>query len=136
MASKTVKVTALDDGAGGIDFEVDGVKAKQAVLKLDKDSGMQSIAFQLNDQSGRDLGFHPDDPIWVEEDCPCPPSRGINSDQITVTARNKNRLETDNANSGRARQLRYQLNFLASDGSRAECDPIISNGGGIKPPGG
>jgi hypothetical protein len=129
-------VTAKDDGAGGILFDLDGVKPQQAVLKLDKDSGNHSIAFQLNDRTGRGLEFHPEDPIWIEEDCPCPPSQGINSDQITVTARNKNRLETDNANSGRARQLRYQLNFVASDGSRAECDPIISNGGGIKPPAG
>jgi hypothetical protein len=129
-------VTAQDDGAGGILFDLDGVKPQQAVLKLDKDSGNHSIAFQLNDRTGRGLEFHPEDPIWIEEDCPCPPSQGINSDQITVTARNKNRLETDNANSGRARQLRYQLNFVASDGSRAECDPIISNGGGIKPPAG
>ena len=136
MGSRTVKVTAQDDGAGGIDFDLDGVKPQQAVLKLDKDSGNHSIAFQLNDRTGRGLEFHPDDPIWIEEDCPCPPSQGINSDQITVTARNKNRLETDNANSGRARQLRYQLNFIASDGSRAECDPIIANGGGIKPPAG
>jgi hypothetical protein len=131
-----VKVTAQDDGAGGIIFDLDGVKPEHAVLKLDKDSGNCSIAFQLNDRTGRGLQFHPDDPIWVQEDCPCPPSEGINSDQITVTARNKNRLETENANSGRARQLRYQLNFVASDGSRAECDPIIDNGGGIKPPAG
>ena len=72
MNNKTVMVTALDDGAGGIDFEVDGVKAKQAVLKLDKGSGKHSIAFQLNDQTNRGLQFHPDDPIWVDEDCPCP----------------------------------------------------------------
>jgi hypothetical protein len=134
VGSKTVKVMALDDGAGGIDFEVDGVKAKQAVLKLDKDSGNHSIAFQLSDRTGRGLQFDTADPIWVEEDCPCPPSQGLNTDQITVTARNKNRLETENANSGRERALRYQLNFIASDGSRAECDPIINNGGGIKPP--
>jgi hypothetical protein len=129
-------VRALDDGAGGIDFEVDGVKANQAVLKLDKGSGKHSIAFQLNDQTGRGLQFHPDDPIWVDEDCPCPPAQGLNSDQITVTARNKNRLEADNANSGREREVRYQLNFVASDGSRAECDPIIKNGGAITPPSG
>lgn len=133
MGSKTVKVTAQDDGAGGIDFDLDGVKAEQAMLKLDKGSGKHSIAFQLNDRTGRGLEFHPDDPIWVGEDCPCPPAQGLNSDQITVTQRNKNRLETDNANSGRERELRYQLNFVASDGSRAECDPIIKNGGAITP---
>ena len=39
-------------------------------------------------------------------------------------------LSTLNQNSGNARELRYQLNFVASDGSKFDCDPIIENGGG------
>jgi len=134
MNSKIVKVRALDGGDGGIDFEVDGIKAKQAVLKLDKDGGVHNLRFDLHDNSSRGLKFDAGDPIWVSEDSDCPPASGINSDQIAVTSIGDRSLEATNQNSGRPRDLRYQLNFVASDGSRAECDPIISNGGGIKPP--
>ena len=136
MNNKIVKVRALDDGAGGIDFEVDGAKAKQAVLKLDKGAGAHNLRFDLHDNSDRGLRFDAGDPIWVAEDSDCPPAAGINSDQIAVTSIEDRSLEATNLNSGRPRDLRYQLNFVTSDGSRAECDPIISNGGAIKPPGG
>ena len=133
MPKRKVKVRAADDGAGGVDFEVDGVKAKQARMKLDKDSGEHEIEFELHDQSNHSLAFDTTDPIWVGEDCPCPPPQGINSDQILVSSKSGQVLTASNANSGAARELRYQLNFIAKDGSSHECDPIIENGGGIKP---
>lgn len=127
---KKVKVRAFLDDSGKVDFEVDGVKAKQARLKLDKGSGAQPIEFDLQDHSGRGLTFKQDDPIWVDEDGPCPPTSGISSDQLAVTGCGPKTLSLVNQNSGRARELRYQLNLLAADGSSASCDPIIENGGG------
>ena len=118
------------DNAGGIDFEIDGVKAKHAQMKLDKDSGEHALDFMLQDLTGKGLRFDDQDPIWVGEDCPCPPPQGINSDQLRVVDCKGGRLSALNANNGRERELRYQLNFVAKDGSKADCDPIIRNGGG------
>ena len=133
MQIRKVKVRAIVDGTGGIDFEVDGLKAKHAKMNLPKDSGPHSIEFQLQDHTGLGLQFDTGDPIWVDEDGPCPPRQGLNSDQLTVSSINARKLDTVNDNTGRPRELRYQLNFVASDGSRAECDPVIQNGGGIRP---
>jgi hypothetical protein len=133
MNSSKVKVRALDDGAGGVDFEVDGVKAKKARLKLEKDTGPHAIDFELHDQSGRALTFHSEDPIWVGENCECPPPAGINTDQLSVIGCNTDTLSVTNQNSGDPREIRYLLHFVANDGSKHECDPVIQNGGGIKP---
>ena len=130
MPSRNVKVRAMLDEAGAIDFEIDGVKAKHAKMNLDRDSGEHALDFMLQDQTGRGLRFDQRDPIWVGEDCPCPPPSGVNSDQLTVTGCNSSRLSAVNANSGRERELRYQLNFIADDGFETNCDPIIRNGGG------
>ena len=127
---KKVKVRAFLDDNGNVDFDVDGVKAKHARLKLDKDSGAQSIDFDLQDHSGRGLMFKQDDPIWVNEDGPCPPSSGIGTDQLEVSGCQPGTLSVIDQNSGRGRELRYQLNFIAADKSKASCDPIIENGGG------
>jgi len=132
MPSKNVKVRAFLDDSGSIDFEVDGVKAKHARLKLDKNSGQHEIDFALQDHSGRGLRFDTADPIWVDEDAPCPPTPGVSTDSLTILGCTANGLSAINANSGRARELRYQLNFVAADGSRSECDPIVDNGGGTK----
>lgn len=130
--TKSIRVKATIE-AGTVEFEVDGVKAKHGRLKLPKDSGEHRIDFKLDDHSTKGLRFDLDDPIWVGEDCPCPPAPGIHSDQITVVGCQAEKLSTLNANNGRARELRYQLNFLAGDGSSLNCDPVIENGGGIKP---
>lgn len=127
---KKIKVRAVIDVDGQLDFEVDGVKAKQAKLKLDKGSGAHDLNFDLQDHSGRGLQFDTGDPIWVDEDGPCPPSPGISSDQLSVTGCTTDRLSAVDANNGRSRELRYQLNFIAADGSHSNCDPIIQNGGG------
>ena len=125
-----VKVRALLDDNGQVDFEVDGMKAQHARLKLDKDTGAHAIDFDLQDHTGRGLRFAQEDPIWVDEDAPCPPTAGISSDQLAVTGCQTSLLSTVNQNSGPGRDLRYQLNFVADDGSRFTCDPIIQNGGG------
>jgi hypothetical protein len=130
MRVKIVKVVAASNDAGGIEFEVDGMKAEHARLHLEKDSGQHAINFQLHDQTGRDLRFDPNDPIWIGEDCPCPPARGINSDQMNVTDLSSRSLETVNSNSGRGRDLRYQLNFIDGQGMPSNCDPVIRNDGG------
>lgn len=129
MPSRNVKVRAFIGDAGAVDFDVDGVKPSQARLKLERDSGRHDIGFVLQDESGKGLRFDTQDPIWVDEDAPCPPTPGITSDQLNVSGCTPALLSMTNANSGRPRELRYQLNFIASDGSRTTCDPIIDNGG-------
>jgi hypothetical protein len=130
MKQKKVKVRAALDDSGAIDFEVDGVKAKHARLKLDKDSGAHSIDFDLHDQTGKNLQFKTADPVWAGDNVPCPPAPGQNSTQLSVGACDAKTLTLVNANSGEPREVRYQLNFVAADGSAAECDPIFDNGGG------
>jgi hypothetical protein len=131
IATDKVKVRALLIG-GGVDWEVNGIKAKQSKLKLGKDSGPHELDFRLDDDTGLGLSFDTSDPIWVAEDGPCPPPPGINSDQISVTRCSADNLIALDANSGRSRELRYQLNFISGDGQRELCDPIIENGGGTQ----
>lgn len=127
---KNVKVRAFLNSSGAVDFDVDGVNAKHSKLNLPKDSGAHDIDFDLHDETSRDLRFDTAHRIWVDEDGPCPPSPGISSDQLSVARCNAGMLSATNSNSGRQRELRYQLNFVAEDGSRFTCDPIIQNGGG------
>lgn len=128
MVTDKVKVRASLIG-GSIDWEVDGIKARDAKLKLHKGSGAHELDFRLDDDTGLGLAFDTNDPIWVGENIPCPPPRGINSDQISVSACSSANLLTVDENSGRARELRYQLNFVTADGRQEMCDPIIENGG-------
>jgi len=130
MKSMQVIVRATDNGSGGIDFEVDGVKAHKSRIALQKDSGSHEIDFKLKDETSRQLRFDVGDPIWVGEDCPCPPPQGLNSDQLSISRCSDNKLSTVDLNTGRGRELRYQLNLSGGDGSRFVCDPVITNGGG------
>ena len=132
MKSRKIKIKATRDSAGGVEFDVDGFKPHKARLELDKDSGKHEIEFELHDHSDRGLRFDTDDPIWVDEDCPCPPAKGLNSDQVELGDCADQSLKLVNGNWGRERELRYQLNFVAKDGSKSNCDPVIKNGGGIK----
>jgi hypothetical protein len=125
-----VKVRATLDASGQIDFEVDGKKAKDSRLKLDKDSGAHSIDFDLHDQTGRQLQFNQADPIWAGDNVPCPPAPGLNSDQLSIAGCVPQTLTVTNTNSGSAREVRYQLNFVDAGGTPQSCDPIIENGGG------
>lgn len=130
MKQKKVKIRATTDASGAIDFEVDGVKAKHARLKLDKDSGAHSIDFDLDDHTGKELQFDTADPLWAGENCPCPPPQGVNTSQLSLGGCGPQGLTVVNQNSGAPREIRYQLNFVAGDGSQVECDPIFDNGGG------
>lgn len=132
MSKRKVKIEAIRDASGAIDFEVDGTKANASRIKFEKDSGPHTIEFQLKDRTGSGLEFDLSDPIWVGEDCPCPPPRGIASDQLSVDRCSADKLSARNANEGRARELRYQLNFRDASGGRQECDPVITNGGGTR----
>lgn len=129
MKTRDVTVHAATGPSGTVEFQVDGVQAEHARLKLDPKSGEHRIHFHLDDHSGLGLSYDEGDPIWVGENCPCPPPSGVNSDQIGSIDCNSHLLSAVNANSGAARELRYQLNFTAKDGSSHSCDPIIENGG-------
>ena len=130
MKQLKVKVRATLDGSGAVDFELDGQKAKQHRLKLNKDSGSHSIEFDLHDQTGMQLQFNQADPIWAGDNVPCPPAQGMNSDQLSVAECISGNLTVLNANSGPSREVRYQLNFVDANGAAQSCDPIIDNGGG------
>ena len=130
MKQIKVKVRATLDPTGAVDFEVDGVKAKQARLKLDKDSGSHAIDFDLHDQTGRSLQFDSADPIWASDNVPCPPPNGLHSQQLSIDKVGGKSLTVINANSGEPREIRYQLNFVDGSGSSCNCDPIVDNAGG------
>lgn len=129
-SKRDVRVEALQAANGTVEFEIDGRKAKESRIQLAAKSGPHELEYTLHDRSGRGLAFDSGDPIWVGEDCPCPPPEGLATDQIAIERCDDRKLAVTDSNSGRARELRYQLNFVAADGSRHECDPIINNGGG------
>ena len=59
------------------------------------------------------------------------PARGLEAEFFDVCAGLSSRsLETVNSNSGRGRDLRYQLNFVDGQGMPSNCDPVIRNDGG------
>lgn len=130
MKQMKIKVRATIDAAGAVDFDIDGVKAKNSRLKLDKDSGAHSMDFDLHDQTGMALQFATADPVWAADNAPCPPAPGLNSEQLGIADCKPKTLMLVNQNSGDPREIRYQLNFVAADGSTVGCDPIIDNGGG------
>lgn len=130
MKQKKVKIRAAVDANGAVEFDLDGMKAEHHRLKLGKDEGPHSINFELQDHSGKELSFDTANPIWAGENCPCPPPQGLNSQQLSVDGCDPQTLTLVNKNSGAPREIRYQLNFIAADGSIARCDPIIDNGGG------
>ena len=57
MKSKDVKIRVTLSDGGGIEFEVDGIKARQARMKLDKGSGQHAIDFMLQDHRGKGVKF-------------------------------------------------------------------------------
>jgi hypothetical protein len=126
---RNVKIEALG-GSSKPDFRVDGMNPMNAKLTFEKGVGGDDIAFNLHDASGLGLRFDFEDPIWVDEDAPCPPTPGLTTDQLSIKDCKPSKLFVNNLNEGRARDLRYQLNFVAEDGTRFTCDPIIQNGGG------
>ena len=125
-----VKVVA-ETGLEGVRWTIDGKHPRDSVIIAGHKAGPQSLDFKLFDNTQTGLQFNKADPIWVHEtdDDQCP-GGGIETDQITVSACDGKRLTIANANTGAARTLHYQLNFVASDGTAVNVDPVIKNGGG------
>jgi hypothetical protein len=128
-----VHVKARTTSGGGIEWDV-GFKSPpdkgKVEIDLPPDSGKHDLVFHLVPTHGLDIEFDTADPIWVAEGGPCPPASGINSTQVGIVDRSDRKLTISDANSGDARILRYQLNFIGA----GPCDPIIKNGGGITGP--
>ena len=126
--AKDVKVDALVDAAGGIDWEIDGVKAKQSKMEFPKGTGGAQLDFRLKDKGGFGPRFDRSSPIWVHENsagqCPAP---GASDPQISVVSCTDDVLTVMNSNERDCR-LRYQLNFVDGNGPQP-CDPEIRNGG-------
>lgn len=106
---------------------------RKKVILLEDGSGSHQIVFHLHDPDSLGLRFDCSAPIYAQDDVACPPAQALQSDQIPVggISCNANKLTITDLNSGKARLVRYQLNFLNADGTRATaCDPVILNGGG------
>jgi len=131
-ATKTkVSVEAKLD-SGTIVWTVDSKPPHNAKLDLPNKSGAYEIVFDLDDDTrGRDLRFDCSYPFWVSENVPCPPPRGLHTDQIEVLACSQHSLTIIDRNDGPARNLRYQLNFRDGRGAREQVDPEIINGGSV-----
>jgi hypothetical protein len=128
--TKDVKVEAFDDPAGGIDWEIDGRKAKQSSLQFPKGSQDVQVDFRLKDKTAaRGLRFNRSDPIWVHETnaAQCPPA-GSSDAQIQFLNCTDDVLTVINTNAKNS-TLRYQLNFLNNSSGDEPCDPEIKNGG-------
>ena len=106
---------------------------RKKVILLEDGSGSHQIMFHLHDPDSLGLKFDTANPIYAEDNVTCPPAQALVSDQVPVggISCNDNRLTITDLNSGKARLVRYQLNFLNADGTKAAaCDPVILNGGG------
>ena len=124
-----VEFTARMDGGAVAWDSADGKPAKNHRVDVGQGAPPERIQFKIRDHSGLKLQFDTSSPIDVGEQPGCPPP-GIATDQIEVIDCNPNKLTIRSLNTGPARTLQYQLNVIASDGSRHPCDPIIKNGGG------
>jgi hypothetical protein len=125
-----VSVTARQASDGSIDWEIDGKKPEKSELEFKAKSGSDLIHFMLDDQTGRDLRFHPTDAFWAEKDLGggCP-AAGSSCDQTRIQSCNDTELVVHNDNSGAACTVHYQLNLLDKENSAIGVDPIIKNGG-------
>jgi hypothetical protein len=127
--AKDVKVDADDGSEGGIEWKINGEKAKDSQLDFPPGSGKTNIDFRLKDKTAHGLRFNPASPIWVHENNAgqCPPA-GASDPQIAVVSCTDDVLTIENSNA-KASRLRYQLNFLDSNNGDWRCDPEIKNGG-------
>ena len=129
----TIEVKA-DANGNRIDWEVDNKKPEQARLKLEKDSGAHEITFDLDADrvlKHRGLRFQCAGPIFVHDNIADCPTSGLD-EQIEVLECSRGTLRILDKNSGPAKVLRYQLNFVEKTGEAQVCDPIIENGGGTR----
>ncbi len=126
------------DAAGQVDWDLDNNPSPQIDTKLPimlpVKGGRHEIVFHIVPGSGLDFAFDSSDPIWTADNSDCPPAQGDNSNQITVVDCKPKKLTITNENSGAARLVRYQLNFVNNGTGPASsvCDPAILNGGGGK----
>lgn len=104
----------------------------QKDIKLCKDSGPHKFMFHLKDPDHIGLKFDTRDVLWVDETTNCPPAKGINTDQISDVQANANLATFVDENYGAMRKLSYALNVTSNKGP-GQFDPIIENGGGIRP---
>ena len=101
---------------------------------LGKNSGAHVLTFDIvNNSTGKDITFGPD-PMWVQMNSkPGTTKPPVGADQGQIGAwkvlGNGHQLVVVDWNDV-AGPLHYKLNFV----NYASTDPIIDNGGGIKPP--
>lgn len=124
------------NAAGQVDWDLDNNPSPQIDTKLPivlpVKGGKHEIVFHIVPASGLDFEFDSNDPIWTADNSDCPPAQGDNSTQIDVVDCKPKKLTITNENSGAARLVRYQLNFVnkGTGPASSACDPAILNGGG------
>ncbi|MEO8455280.1 MAG: hypothetical protein ABI454_08975 [Sphingomicrobium sp.] len=101
-------------------------------VKLDQNSGAHVLTFDIIGNS-KDITFDPQDPLWIQMGSKptAPPLKGADKGQIAgpIILNNGKQLVIVDWNS-EAGQLNYHMNFKGY----GPLDPIIDNGGGVKPP--
>jgi hypothetical protein len=107
-----------------LDFANPPATGSKAEVRLGKGSGPHDIVFHLSATHGLNISFDNQNPIWVSEGTQCPPSPGVNSDQIEILDVAHRKLRIRDSNS-RECTLIYQLNFIGAE----PLDPRIRNGG-------
>lgn len=126
-----VTITATSNGTGIVyDLEIKE-HGSHGRIELPRDSGPYKIKFKLDTKL--DLRFDEGAPFYcVRDEGACPSA--LDSDQLMVDRCEKNELVVIDWNYGDEQELRYQVNFTDGSGQhRDPLDPIIQNGGGIKP---
>jgi hypothetical protein len=128
-----IEVEAVANG-NGVDWEIDGKKPDESKLKLDYKSGGHEITFDLDRDHAlkeRGLRFNCAYPIFIHDNVENCPDSGVD-EQIEVLSCSTDKLTIYDKNTGEAKLLRYQLNFVEDDGAQQVCDPIIDNGGNLQ----
>jgi hypothetical protein len=126
---KDVEFVARMDNGSVVWEDEHGNPAKDHKVHVAKGAAPLKINFKLKDKTKLGLRFDCSMPLQLWEQDGCPPA-GIDSDQVQVLACDRDKVTIVDLNTGAARELHYQLNFVGSDGSKHACDPIVDNGGG------
>ena len=107
------------------------VTGPTGTINLPHNSGKHRFNFHLRDSTGLNVEFRTPDWLDVDEGTDCPPSAGINSDQIENADAQKTNAHFTDKNSGPPRDLCYALHFRCDDPRQHPVyDPVIRNGGG------
>ena len=128
-----VRVTAELDGSGQPKYELEAKGKKTDKLDLARDSGSHNIIFDLDTRL--DLRFDATEPfLAAKTGGSCPDT--LDRNQFMVDRCDAKRLVVIDWNYGIEADYNFKLNFVNSEGMVQKAyDPIIQNGGGIKPPG-